>query len=187
METQSEEKLFFQVIRNLFNGEAVLLSYTFSEYHWFYAVLYLFFVERFHFLEVYFLRWIVLFVCTWSQSWLSIIYFQNFILPGYVNKGSTVDFSSFFLCQSHINKVDFFSLFLSLRNIDQDSNSLLILNSLPKDHTWHEMPENVCISSGIMFLDFPKTVIEGKIFILSFFEFLENDILTSSGKNASTK
>lgn len=64
METQSEEELFLQVIWNLLYCEAVLLGYTSSEDHWLYAVLYLLFVKGFHLLEVYFLGWVVLFVCT---------------------------------------------------------------------------------------------------------------------------
>ena len=48
------------------------------------------------------------------------------------------------------------------------------------------MSEDVGIVGGIMFLNFPKAVIEGKIFILSFFQLLENNILTSGGKDAST-
>ena len=143
METQCEQQLLFQVIRNFLNCEAVLLSHTLPEDNGFDAVLYLLFVELLHFLQVNFGRGIVLLIGTGSQPCFSIIDLQNLILPGNVDKRSAIDLPSFFLGQPHIDIIDLLPLLLALGNIYEHSDPLFVLDGLSQNHPRHEVPEDV--------------------------------------------
>ena len=168
METESEQQLFLKIIRNLLDGETVLLRHTFSEYNWLDVVLDLLIVELLHPMKVHFGCWVGYLGGTRGQTHSAVINLKYLISPSYIDKRSAVDLSSFFLGETDLNKADLFTFLLALRDVNQDGHSLLVLDGLPQDHAGHEMPQDIGISGGIMLFNFPETVVERQILVLPF-------------------